>query len=260
MKKNDHKILALILLLAIGLVGTTWAVFNQSIIVENTVKTAKYKTVLNDEIKSTKGWVPGTVLKKNVSITNDGTYPFIVSIKIKQSWSKSSTELSSLSFDNLGKKEYLAQISWADVRILTKDKKSDIDLGIKTVEKIEDARDKWLLVSDEPNSDGEFKFYYIGLVEPNATTSKLMYGVRLNPAIKPEIISFSKEWDDATNEYSTKLEKNIDYNFAGAKYTMDISGESVQATKAGVAAIFTDLVTEKPIVDYLISIANTEKF
>lgn len=270
MDKKSNKLYGLIGLVVLCLIGSTFAYWTQEIDVHNEFQTARYDTSVKEEFVSPDNWMPGVEINKDVWVQNDGTIPIFTKVEIHQEWVRKEniTDLDGtvilpkegdkfpLAFTGKEGNEYAAQILWGeDVVLLVSGKKSDIDLGLKTVDQIEDAMGKWLLVSDVPDQNDDFLLYYIGMVDVNGSSPMLVDSVTMNSKIQPAIVQKDTYYDEITNEWITSSRKNSTYDYECSKYTMLITATTVQATEDAVFEVFGTEKDCKEVVEVLSSLA-----
>ena len=270
-KKSKSNRLALAALLALGAVGATWAYWTQEIRVGNEFETAKYDTTVTEEFTPPEDWMPGDEVNKDVQVTNSGTIPIFTKAVIHQEWIRTEDVLDvdgsvippakgeafPLTFTNEdGEQEYASGITWGDVVLLASGKTSDTDLALDTVETIEEAAGKWLMISDEPDENGDLLFYYIGAVEPDSSTPKLVDAVTMNPKLNAAVTAMSTVYDKEEEKWVTTSTKNPAYGYECAKYTMTVDAVTVQGTAAAVEAVFGTSGDNAAAAAYLSSLAE----
>ena len=267
MKIKIHKSYGLAGLLALCVVGGVFAYWTQELLVHNEFKTATYDTKIEEEFVPPDNWLPGQEINKDVWVANHGTVPAFIRVVLHQEWVRtdnvtvmgdgiiqpSSGESFPLSFQAGEGKEYAAQIGWGDVVLLSSGKKSNIDLGLKVVDRIEDASGKWLLMSDVPDENGNFLLFYIGTVGKNSKTPLLVDSVTMNPLIQPAVLSKTTYYDAGAGEWKTISERNSTYDYECAKYTMLVTATTVQATADAVKTVFATGKDSPEAVEYLAS-------
>lgn len=249
-------------------VSGVFAYWTQELTAHNQFKTAKYDTALEEIFVSPDLWCPGQQINKDVWVTNKGNVPAFVKAVINQEWIRQQNvtdlegkviapaagEAFPLIFEVDDKKEYAAQIRWGEqVALLASGKHSEASLGLPIAEKIEDAAGKWLLVNDQPDQNGNYIFYYIGILESGKTTPLLVDEVMMNPAIEPAILEKNTYYDKETKTWITTVKKNDSYDYECAKYTMTVTALTVQATETAVKEIFGEAAGDQIVVDYLAS-------
>lgn len=264
MKKN--KIYWLIGIMTLCCIGGVFAYWTQELLVHNEFKTARYDTEIEEKFVSPDNWKPGEEINKDVWISNNGTVPAFVKVVINQEWIRREnvTDLDGtiispaeggkfpLFFESEKEKQYAAQITWGeDVVLLSSGRKSDIDIGLKTVEKISDAEGKWLLVSDQPDENGNLLLYFIGTVAAGKESPLLVDSVTMNPLIQPAILRKDTYYDETEKRWITTSVKNNTYDYEAAKYTMLVTGTTVQATSDAVKEIFGTADDHTEVVNYL---------
>lgn len=266
MSVRTHKIYWLAGLIILGCIGSGFAYFVQELWTHNEFQTAQYDTVLKEEFISPDNWLPGEEINKDVWITNNGTVSAFSKIVLHQEWIREENvmdlegnvivpaegEKFPLTFDaDLGK-EYAAQIIWGDQTVLLASGKSDaIDLGLPVVERVSDAEGKWLLLNEEPDNEGNYTLYYIGLIDQGENTPLVVDAVTMNPKIKPAIIQKNQYFDEKEQVWITQTERNSTYDYECSKYTMLVTAATVQATKDAVKEVFGTESDKKEVINYL---------
>lgn len=253
-------------LLLLCFISGVFAQWTQELTVHNEFKTARYDTVLEEEFQSPNQWKPGEEINKDVWIKNNGTVPIFAKVMLHQEWTRKNNgtdewegaaaqaagEGCPLSFGDGKEKEYAAQIHWSDqVVLLESGKVSDIDLGLPTVKKLVDAKNKWLLVTDQPDGDGNYTFYYMGMIGPNEKTPLLLDGVTMNKKIEPAILKTRTFYDSETEKWVTQYESNQNCDYERANYKLVVTSTTVQATENAAKAIYNTEKDVTEIVAYL---------
>lgn len=266
MKKKANKAYWLAGLLMLCCIGGVFAYWTQELVVHNEFKTARYDTNIEEKFVPPDTWKPGQEINKDVWISNKGTVPVFVKVVLHQEWVRREnvTDLDGniilpkagdtfpLSFQTEEGNAYAAQIKWGEnVMLLASGKKSNIDLGLDVAGKIEEAKGKWLLVSDVSDQNGDFLLYYIGMINPDGKSPLIVDSVTMNPLIQPAIVSKDTSYDEASKEWKTTFEKNITYDYECAKYTMLVEAATVQATSDAVKDVFGTSEDNSEIVNYL---------
>ncbi len=266
MKRQGNRIYWMIGLLLLTCIGGVFAYWTQELLVHNEFKTARYKTSLEEKFVSPDNWEPGQETNKDVWLTNTGTVPAFAKVCLHQEWIRTENVTDSdgnivlpaagdkfpLSFSTKNGMEYAAKITWGEnVVLLASGKTSPIDLGLKTVDQIDEAKGKWLLVSDVPDGNGDYLLYYIGIVEASGKSPLLVDSVTMNPQIQPAVIQKNTYYDESAKKWVTKLERNSTYDYENAKYTLVITATTVQATADAVTEVFGTNDDDSAIVKYL---------
>ena len=198
-------------ILAVSMVGGTWAVWTQSLIAKNEYKTAKYSTFLREKFESPNAWLPGEKEEKAVWVENQGTIPIIAKVTMMQNWERTgdvtATWIEQTDDDNIQvheneivaeKGQILSNTFLADENtdsyqyaalwnlnkspgyevMILKDKRADDPglrmQGITEISTIEEAAGHWLMLDENPDQLGRYTFYYIGEVAPNDRTPNLL--------------------------------------------------------------------------------------
>lgn len=270
-KNRTYWIIGLVLLVCIGGVFAYWT---QELLVHNEFKTARYETNLEEKFVSPDNWEPGQETNKDVWLTNTGTVPAFAKVRLHQEWVRTKNvkdqdgnivlpaagDKFPIYFTTKNGMEYAAKINWGEnVVLLASGKKSSIDLGLNTVDQVEDAKGKWLLVSDVPDDNGDFLLYYIGIVEASGKSPLLVDSVTMNPQIQPAVIQKNTYYDESAKKWVTKLVRNSTYDYENAKYTLVITATTVQATADAVTEVFGTNDDNSSIVKYLAGHAKDPK-
>lgn len=261
-----HKIYWLTGLIALWCIGSVFAYWTQELWTHNEFQTARYDTELKEKFVSPDNWLPGEEIEKDIWVTNQGSVSVFSKIVLHQEWIREENvtdfdgtiiapaegEAFPLVFDTEQGKEYAAQIIWGNQTVLLESGKCDeIDLGIPVVEQIHDAEGKWLLINEQPDSDGNYTLYYIGLIGKNQNTPVVVDAVTMNPQIKPAVLLKNHYFDKETKKWITQSERNTTYDYECSKYTMLVTATTVQATEDAVKEIFGTESDSKEVVDYL---------
>lgn len=256
--------LFLIGFICLFLVGGAFAYWTQELQVQNEFQTARYDTKIKEEFVPPNDWLPGQKINKDVSVQNKGTIPVFVRARVHQEWIRRENvydgegnlipplkgEQIPLLFETKDGQEYASQIIWGtDVVLLREGKQAEIGLGLPTVDTLHQAKGKWLLLTDVPDQEGNFSFYYIGNIPPQGESPKLVDAVVMNPKIEPEIKG-QKTWYENNQKITEEIE-NPTYGYENAHYEMDIVSDTVQATKSAVKETFGDDPQAAWVLEYL---------
>ena len=241
MKRKADKRYWLCGLAALCCVGGIFAYWTQELPVHNEFQTAAYDTGIEERFSSPDDWKPGQETNKDVWITNRGTVPVFVKAVLHQEWIRKASSIP-LTFQTTDGNAYAAQIIWGENVVLLKTgKKSDIDLGLDTVDRVEDAGGKWLLASDLPDQNGDYLLYYIGVIDPNENSPLIVDAVTMNASIQPEIVRKDTCYDKEREEWVTTQEYNLAENYENARYHLLVTATTVQATPDAAKDIFGKL-------------------
>lgn len=267
MRKGRHKLLGLAALASLMLIGGTWAAWTQEIQTGNEFMPGKYNTSLDEAFNAPSDWQPGKEQEKKVWIRNKGTVPVMAKAVITQQWIRRENvyatsvddkgnlveepvaplagEAFPLTFDTEAGKEYAAIPNFnRDAVVLLASGKTDkpsLSLGLTTVNTVEEAKGKWLLMNEEPDADNGYILYYVGIIEPGSESPAFLNSVTLNDELARTITgktTYHATQEDGSVKKITVDTVNSEYGYDSAKYTMDIKGTTVQATKAAVAEVF----------------------
>ena len=116
-----------------------------------------------------------------------------------------------------------------------------IRLNLPYADKVEEAREKWLLVDEEPSETGNYILYYIGVIQPGEDSPVFLESVTMNPLLENTITGKDTYYEKTEDGYKqiTVTRTNAKYGYDSSRYTMDIKATTVQATKAAVEHTFT---------------------
>lgn len=267
MRKGGHKILGLAALASLMLIGGTWAAWTQEITAGNEFMPGTYETSLDEKFTPPTDWSPGTEQEKRVRISNKGTVPVMAKAVITQSWIRRedvyATRLNAsgdvvqepvapfkgeafpLTFQTDEGEEYasIPNFNKNAVVLLDSGKTADssLSLGLSAVSTVDAARGKWLLLNEVPDAKGQYTLYYMGIIEPGSSTPEFLESVTLNRKLGRTITGKETRFikmEDGSTKKVTIDSVNAEFGYDSAKYTMDIKGSTVQATKAAVEEIF----------------------
>lgn len=91
--KNKKSLIALVALLVVGVVGSTFAYFTSTRTFNNIFETEEYKTTVSETFKSPENWTPGQTADKVVNVKNEGDVEIAVRVKLVQNWKNGENEL-----------------------------------------------------------------------------------------------------------------------------------------------------------------------
>ena len=189
--KNKKILVALLALVLVGLIGTTVAYYTTTATFNNDFTTGTYSTSIVEEFESPNNWTPGTTTTKKVNVKNNGSVEVAVRAKYTESWTASDgTDLST-----------------------TRDGESIAQFSINS---------NWIEATDG-------YYYYNDTLATGETSSDFISSVTFNP-------NFTlKDGEDikcttTTEEGKTTVEcVNLTSGYAGAKYRLNITIETIQA-------------------------------
>ena len=267
MRKGRRKLLGLAALASLMLIGGTWAAWTQEIQTGNEFMPGKYNTSLDEAFDAPSDWQPGKEQEKKVWISNKGTVPVMAKAVITQQWIRRENvyatsvdaqgniveepvaplagEAFPLTFETGAGMEYAAIPNFnRDTVVLLASGKTDnasLSLGLTAVSTVAEAKGKWLLMNEEPDKDNGYTLYYVGIIEPGSESPAFLNSVTLNDELARTITgktTYHVKQDDGSVKKVTVDKVNSEYGYDSAKYTMEIKGTTVQATKAAVAEVF----------------------
>ena len=276
MRKSKRAFMGLAALMVVTLVGGTWAAWTQELQTGNEFQTARYDTTLDENFESPDDWQPGIEETKEVWVSNDSTIPVIAKISIDQNWIRREDVYAVISADGTREKvkpfkgekypltfdggeglEYAAQINWNEDAVVVLESGRNPDPGLRfhlnSVASADEAKGKWLLVSETAGDDGQFDFYYIGEIEPGGKTPYLLNSVTMNPKLENTVTGSNTYYVKEDNGYRqvTVDSVNPEYGYDSATYTLNVKATTVQSTKAAVGQILATGAAGSSIVDYL---------
>lgn len=85
-KKKTTAVVALSALVVVGVIGGTYAYWNQTATIENPFDTGSYGTSLIEDFTPEENWQPGVEIDKEVYVENTGDQDVIVRVKLDESW------------------------------------------------------------------------------------------------------------------------------------------------------------------------------
>ena len=299
MKKSKVLIAGLAAIGAVTMIGGTWAAWSQQLLAKNEYMTAKYSTLLQEEFEQPGGWEPGEEEKKAVWVQNDSTIPVIAKITMNQEWfrredvkawvsnEEGEYEYATVSngtlvrdeegeiiekgdplnliFDGDNGREYAAVLNLNPeaVVVLAENRAEEPGLqlpGIRTVDSLDEAKGKWLLVSEKPDEVGNYTFYYMGVVDPGKSTPLLLESVRMNPQLEATVThnhTYYEKDDTVEGGYKkvTVSTVNSEKGYDSSTYILRVNMQTVQATKGAVDQILSKDKYTEYIAGY---IANTD--
>lgn len=175
--------------LAVMVIGGTFAYFNQTLTAENMFDTGIYDTELVEDFKPGEGenWEPGASVNKDVTVKNTGTVPVVVRVRFQEKWTKKKDPSRVLyEVDTTINKNALATSSDAQNKFESvyqgsdSDGKTGADVDDSVVRKDMDPDHMWMYYAE----DG---YYYYKHVIPGMAadgtvfeTEKLLDGVTLS--------------------------------------------------------------------------------
>lgn len=256
-------------LAAAAVVGGTWAYWSQDLKVDNEFQTGKFDSDIVEKFTPEEGWLPGETVDKVVSVKNSGDVDMATMVVIDNGWiDTTGGNTPGLTFDRGNGLEYAAEIQWGDDVVALNnymDEELAEKLGFtneKTVNSLEEAKGKWVLVDINGNENESEKLYFIyngviGTVEGENQTPELITSVTMNPDIINGITEKTYEIKDGEAVVTGEVDSM--FNYDNAQYTMTINAKTVQMTADAVkeafgAALEMDLKgDEEALIDAFLS-------
>ncbi len=193
-KKNKKSLIFLILLLVVSItIGGTIAFFSSRDTFSNEFNAGTYVIQTQERFESPDDWTPGTTTDKEVIVTNRGTTPAAVRVKLTESWKDTNGNPLPLKDGN------------------------NNPAGI--INYAFDKDFKWEKVGDW--------YYYFRSVDQNQSTSSLIESVTFNPNVA--ITSTKNCVTDETTHATTCTTETNDYG--GGTYTLVVDIETCQYDK-----------------------------
>lgn len=84
-------------LLALTVVGCTWAYFTSTSHIDNRLSTKEYGNTITEKFTPRDDWQPGQEVEKVFAVKNTGDSTLVVRVKMDESWVRGSTNLNTLS-------------------------------------------------------------------------------------------------------------------------------------------------------------------
>ena len=195
-KRSIVPVIALIALLAVGLIGATLAVFRSTDSFANIFQTKTYKTEVTEVFESPDDWTPGTTTSKTVTAKNTGDVDVAVRVFYTESWVDANGQTLPLQKDGVS----AAIINFAD-----------------------DYATKWT----ESTENGVKYIYYKTKLATGESTTSFIESVTFNEAVN------NFEGEKTTNctepdATGTKTCTTTYSGYNGGTYTLTITVDTVQ--------------------------------
>lgn len=91
--KKKKSLIAIVAVLLIAIVGTTFALFQSSAQFRNVFTTGIYRLVTTEEFESPSNWTPGDEIPKTIVTKNEGTIPAAVRVSYTEQWLDGDTDI-----------------------------------------------------------------------------------------------------------------------------------------------------------------------
>jgi len=192
-KKNKAPIIALVAVIALGIIGATFAYFQSTDTFTNQFQTKPYQMQVVETFNSPTDWVPGTTTNKTVVATNKGDVNAAVRVHFIESWVDANNQ--SLPLQTGG--QSAAIINYHS--------------GYAT---------NWTSATES----GTTYYYYKRALAKNQSTTALIDSVTFNPNVT--ISTTDNCVDDNVNHTRTCTTTTTGYG--GGKYTLTIVVETAQ--------------------------------
>lgn len=273
MRKKNMILLGLVSLAATALIGGTWAAWTQELTTGNEFRTAYYSTKLEEKFQSPDDWKPGVETEKNVWLSNKGQVPVLAKAVVNQSWKRRENvmavkepngepvaipplkgESCPLTLEN-GEFAAIINFNKDAVAVLRQGIQGQSVLGIPVVDSVAEAMGRWLLVDETPDREGNWTFYYIGVVDPGRETPHLIESVTMNPKAQNTVLGSKLTYEKKGGEYIPVYVDMINEypGYDCATYNLKVTMSTVQATQAAVQEVFKTDGIQQVVVNYLAS-------
>lgn len=150
-------------LLALAIVGCTWAYYSNSSSIDNQLSTKAYGSTITETFTPRDDWQPGQKVEKVFAVKNTGGSDLVVRVKMKESWAWGGTSFKTLSSD-------MDRAKISTVR--QEDKADGLVANDDTVVAKELDTTKWVFY--------EGYWYYKTLLTAGDTTSALLNSITLD--------------------------------------------------------------------------------
>lgn len=257
--RNKKKMAAAAGFAAVMVIGGTWAYFNQKAEIENPFSTGKYDSIVVEDFKPDDGdnWVPGATINKDVTVKNTGDYDLFVRVKFDEKWQDKENGTSRKENNGMDASTY--QENGTDGLV-----ENDKSVVTKIIN--EANKDKWYY-----NADDGYWYYKYNLAAKDRvgdTTGVFLDAVQLledadmglytttnyyttaatAPGTDSDDFGTDKEskWvtytgvvpSDALHSMALTRQDATKPGYGNANYTLTITVETVQATKAAMEGTF----------------------
>lgn len=149
-------------LLALAIVGCTWAYYSNSSHIDNQLSTKAYGSTITETFTPRDDWQPGQKVDKVFAVKNTGGSDLVVRVKMEESWARGGTSFKTLSSD----------MDRAKISTVRQDDEAD---GL--VANDDTVVDKEIDTTDWVFHDGYW--YYKTLLTTGGTTSALLNSITL---------------------------------------------------------------------------------
>lgn len=244
-------------LLALAIVGCTWAYYSNSSSIDNQLSTKAYGSTITETFTPRDDWQPGQKVDKVFAVKNTGGSDLVVRVKMDESWTRGSST------------PFKALLSTADKETIFNVSQDDETDGLV-------AKDATVVTKELDNTNWVFHdgyWYYKTLLTAGGTTSALLNSITLykdadmgkyivtsyyhkgavEPTFEPgdagDTGTATGGWEKFTGAVPkpttagdtifirtvSKLDPAA-AGYAGADYTLTITAETCQATQDAVKA------------------------
>lgn len=257
--KHKKNYIALISLVAVGLVVGSIAYFSQDLSVENNLKTAAYNTQIEEEFIPNDEWLPGVETTKKVLVSNTGNVDVVVRVKMTDLWVRNADITNPVDGSILSEKGSILSNTFTN-----EEDGSIQDAAIKNfstgmVFEYEDVKDNLANYTNKWIHYGDY-YYYLGTIKGGEKSNPLLDSVTMNPLLDT-VISGSHtvvEWNEEKGEVErTTIYKQGKYGYDSADYSLTIEATTVQATQSAINNIFGKDIMAKYLAENFATIKES---
>lgn len=233
--KNKKAFSGLVALLALTIVGGSFAYFTQQDTKQNEFTTGKYQTSLDETFTSPETWTPGTETTKEVLVRNIGNIDVVAKVDFTESWERieaiidaNGTEISAvgdqleLTFVDESTEKEAAVKKFGENVVILEDVAAFEKVGDKT-----SLDGKWVLIKDTK------KAYFFGTLKGTESTPLFLESVTLNKDVKATIVNTTTV--NGENPVTTVVSGS---GYDSAKYTLTLTATTVQASADAIKDTF----------------------
>ena len=246
--KKQKKLIGLLGLMLVLVLGGTFAYFNQTLTAENPFETNKYDSTLTEDFDPSQGdnWEPGAQVDKVVAVENTGDYPIVVRAMFEDIWvNKDSGDTI---FESKGRDESTGQVKTDDG--LVEGDTSVVQLILDKANWTYNSTDgywyfnevlpagestKAFLKAVKLLEDTDMGTYKVTKYYTNAATAPKKTEIGTNP--DTQWVEYTGNVPDGSLHNMTKTVQDKP-GYSNADYTLKITAQTVQATKAAAEAAF----------------------
>ena len=258
-------------LLAVILIGGTFAYWNQTMTIDNPFDTGKYGSTVIEDFNPSEGndWQPGVEINKDVFVQNTGDQDMIVRAKLTETWTRKGettpykTNIGPTAVYQVNQVSLDDGMTAADSTVVTKTFSSSTNwvnggdgwYYYKTNLAGNTNTDKWLdsveLIDDADMGKKDIKWYVTADVTVSASTVWVEYNGKI-PANMPEFLNAAGtavalpgdttaipvRHNKVEETYAKDGSGNTLYGYSNSDYVLTVTVQTVQATREAVNFMF----------------------